>query len=78
MRTMRPLAFGGAPYMGHETCEGCAEWCAGTPREPCHWGIRWASLWDNETCEGCVGCGYAMRTLPLGPSVELPMGPRNV
>ena len=24
------------------------------------------------------GGGGAMRTLPLGPSVELPMGPRNV
>eukprot|EP00959_Pyramimonas_sp_CCMP1952_P288176 6026208-Pyramimonas_sp.AAC.1 len=25
----------------------------------------------------CTGLGRRMRTAPLGPSVELPMGPRN-
>eukprot|EP00959_Pyramimonas_sp_CCMP1952_P363222 7606307-Pyramimonas_sp.AAC.1 len=25
----------------------------------------------------CTGCGRRMRAAPLGPSVELPMGPRN-
>eukprot|EP00959_Pyramimonas_sp_CCMP1952_P444298 9302240-Pyramimonas_sp.AAC.1 len=25
----------------------------------------------------CAGCGCPMRTAPLGPSVELPLGPRS-
>ena len=64
------------------------------------WGIRWSSLWGNETpcwvwrthagtptgafggapygaTKRCAGCGGRMRAPPLGPSVELPMGPRN-
>ena len=86
-------------------CQNGPEYACG----PCHWGLRWSSLWGYETCEGCAkvdpnthagpatgafgGAPYGatkrvrgvpkwggggMRTLPLGPSVELPMGPRTV
>ena len=86
-------------------CQSVPEYACG----PCHWGLRWSSLWGHETCEGCAKveggrharsatgafggapCGVTkrvrgvpksgwnrMRTLPPGPSVELPMGPRTV
>ena len=123
--------FGGVPLCGHEACAGCAEMGGGTPRGPCHWGLRWSSLCGHATCEGCAEMGGAdacgrchlglrwsspwghetlswvgwthadgaagafggapdgatkrcpgwvgrMRAVPLGPSVELPRGPRSV
>jgi hypothetical protein len=64
---------------GHEPCEWCAKMGAAVPCEPCHWGLRRSSLRGHEICEVCRnGGGGAMRTLPLGPSAELPMGPRTV
>ena len=64
---------------GHETCEGCAEMSAVPACERSHWGLRWSYLWGHGTCEGCAQMeGGGMRFMPLGPSVELPMGPRNV
>eukprot|EP00959_Pyramimonas_sp_CCMP1952_P201610 4216176-Pyramimonas_sp.AAC.1 len=46
----------------------------------CHWGLRWSSLWGHEPCDGCAEMrgGPRMRSVPLGPSVELPVGPRTV
>ena len=41
-------------------------------------GSRWNSLWGHEPCEECAKLvGGAEATLHQGPSVELPMGPRN-
>eukprot|EP00959_Pyramimonas_sp_CCMP1952_P206074 4309267-Pyramimonas_sp.AAC.1 len=51
------------------------------PCEPCHWGLRWGSVWGHETCEGCAEVGAAAPCEPCrwgGPSVELPVRPRNV
>eukprot|EP00959_Pyramimonas_sp_CCMP1952_P167683 3504548-Pyramimonas_sp.AAC.1 len=43
-----------------------------------HWGFRRSSEWGHETAtkrgSGCCGC---MWSPPLGPQVELCMGPRN-
>eukprot|EP00959_Pyramimonas_sp_CCMP1952_P068881 1437807-Pyramimonas_sp.AAC.1 len=22
--------------------------------EPCHWGLRWRSMWGHDTCDGCA------------------------
>ena len=24
---------------------------------PCHWGLRWSSLWGCEACDGCAEMG---------------------
>ena len=71
-------ALGGAPYGATKCVRGVPKW-RGAACEVCHWGPRWSSLWGHETCEGCAKVeGGGMRGLPLGLSVELPMGPRNV
>ena len=44
----------------------------------CGHHFRWNSLWGKEPREGCAKMGVGrMRTLPPGPSVELPVGPRT-
>ena len=48
----------------------------------CECRLRWSSLWGHEPCDGCAKMEVderrgRMRTCSLGPSVELPMGPRN-
>eukprot|EP00959_Pyramimonas_sp_CCMP1952_P320866 6714656-Pyramimonas_sp.AAC.1 len=55
----------------------------GTACEACCRGPRWSSLRGHELDEGCADMDLwwaenRMRTLLLGPSVELPMGPRTV
>ena len=71
-------AFGGAPYGATNRVMGCADMGGADACGHRHWGLRWSSQWGHETCEGCAGMGRViMRTLPEGPSVELPMGPRN-
>eukprot|EP00959_Pyramimonas_sp_CCMP1952_P087512 1831168-Pyramimonas_sp.AAC.1 len=68
------------PIRGHETCEGCADVGAGGACGRQRSGLRWGSLWGHEACEGCaeVGAGGRTRTAAFWPSVELPMGARNV
>eukprot|EP00959_Pyramimonas_sp_CCMP1952_P168780 3526261-Pyramimonas_sp.AAC.1 len=39
-----------------------------------HWSLRRSSVWGHETL---YWVEKHMRTPPLGPSVELPLGPRN-
>ena len=44
----------------------------------CEHRLRWRSLWGHETCEGCAELGVRDACGRRGPSVELPVGPRNV
>eukprot|EP00959_Pyramimonas_sp_CCMP1952_P314154 6576381-Pyramimonas_sp.AAC.1 len=37
-------------------------------------GLLWSSLWATKRC---FEWGKRLWTLPLGPSVEVPMGPRG-
>ena len=62
----RPLGPSVELPKGHETCEGCAEWVAGT-RGHGHWGLRWSSRRATKRCPGWPG---RMWTRPLGPSVD--------
>ena len=72
------VAFGGVPYGATKRVRGVPKW-GGSPCGRSHWGLWWSSLWGHETCEGSADMGrVTMRTRPLMPSVELPMGPRNV
>ena len=63
---------------GHETCEGCAEM-----GRRCHanfpiGALGGAPFGATKRVRGVPKWGGgAMRTFPLGPSVELPMGPRS-
>eukprot|EP00959_Pyramimonas_sp_CCMP1952_P274024 5727976-Pyramimonas_sp.AAC.1 len=45
----------------------------------CGYRFRWSSRWGHEPCEGCakMNGGPRMRSVPLGPSVELPVGHRT-
>eukprot|EP00959_Pyramimonas_sp_CCMP1952_P245591 5133119-Pyramimonas_sp.AAC.1 len=38
-----------------------------------HWDVRWT----YGAAKHCIRWGRRMRTAPLGPSLELPMGPRR-
>eukprot|EP00959_Pyramimonas_sp_CCMP1952_P153556 3212983-Pyramimonas_sp.AAC.1 len=40
-----------------------------------HWGLTWSSLWDHEALY-CVWRTHVVPP-PVGPSVELPMGPQS-
>ena len=54
-------AFGGAPDGATKRVRGVPKW-GGAACGPCHWGLRWSSLWCHETCEGCAkveGGGHA-------------------
>eukprot|EP00959_Pyramimonas_sp_CCMP1952_P447035 9359787-Pyramimonas_sp.AAC.1 len=44
-------AGAGAGAWSHEACEGCAEMSVGDACGRGHGGLRWSSLWSNETCE---------------------------
>eukprot|EP00959_Pyramimonas_sp_CCMP1952_P345311 7231525-Pyramimonas_sp.AAC.1 len=59
---------------------GVPKWAAAPACGLCHRGLRWSSLRGHEPCEGCakMGGGPRMQPVPLGPSVELPFGPRTV
>eukprot|EP00959_Pyramimonas_sp_CCMP1952_P141669 2965068-Pyramimonas_sp.AAC.1 len=60
-------------------CEGCADMSGTDACERCHWGLQWSSLRGHKACEACRhGWRRRMRTVPLGPGVELPMGSRSV
>ena len=76
-------AFEGVPYGATILVMVLAAMGAAVACDPCHWGLRWSSLWGRDPREGCAKMGIyerreLMRTWPLGPSVELPMGPRTV
>eukprot|EP00959_Pyramimonas_sp_CCMP1952_P215517 4508636-Pyramimonas_sp.AAC.1 len=44
-----------------------------------HWGHRWSFLCGHETYEGSRNWWRGrMWALPVGPSVEFPMGPQKV
>ena len=64
----------------YEAWEGCAETGVMPPCEPCRCGPAWSSLWGHERCDGVCrnGRDATLRTLPLGPEVEISMGPRSV
>eukprot|EP00959_Pyramimonas_sp_CCMP1952_P251965 5264681-Pyramimonas_sp.AAC.1 len=63
-------AFGGAPCWATIFVRGVPKWVAVPACGPCHWGLRWSSLWGREPCEGYTKvCGDPrMRILPLEPS----------
>ena len=48
---MRTLPLGPSVGWGDETCEGCADMEVETVCGPCHWGLRWSSLWGHVACE---------------------------
>ena len=83
---MAPGAFGGAPYEATNRAKGVPKWGSVRGGNSCEhgpWGLRWSSLWGRDPREGCAKMGVygwrgRMRTHPLEPSVELPMGPRTV
>ena len=64
---------------GHEPCEGCAEmgrWRHADALAGAFGGVFYGA---TKRVRGAPKWGWnRMRTLPLGPSVELPMGPRTV
>ena len=65
---------------GHETFEGCAEMGGGDAAAAATEALGGAPFGATKRVRGVLKLGGdAMRTLPpLGPSVELPMEPRNV
>ena len=70
-------AFGGAPY-------GIIKRVRGVPKstwdacEPCHWGLRWSSLWGHEACEGCAEMGGGTHANPAtGTLGGAPYGATN-
>ena len=77
MRTL-PLGPSVEIPMGPRTVRRVCRNGAGTACGPSSWGLRLSSLWDQEPCEGAPkGGGHRMRALPMGPSLELPLGPRG-
>eukprot|EP00959_Pyramimonas_sp_CCMP1952_P412184 8637251-Pyramimonas_sp.AAC.1 len=58
-----PIGPRGAVLGGEDACELC------------NWDLRRSSLWGHETLYWVVG---RMQTVPVGTSVELPVGLRNV
>eukprot|EP00959_Pyramimonas_sp_CCMP1952_P328571 6878932-Pyramimonas_sp.AAC.3 len=69
--TVAGIAFGGAPYWGHETL--C--WVGGGAHANCA-TVTFGGAPCGAT-KRCIGWGGRMRPAPLGPSVELPMGLRS-
>eukprot|EP00959_Pyramimonas_sp_CCMP1952_P009017 188107-Pyramimonas_sp.AAC.1 len=71
-------ASGGAPLWGHEALDWVSENARLGFRDACgrgHWGLRWGlPIGATKRCNGCAG---RMRTVALGSSVGLPMGPRS-
>ena len=64
--------------MGPRTVSGVRQNGAGPQCEPCHWDLRWSSLWGHETCEGCAKMGAVTHAIPATePSVELTIRPRS-
>ena len=64
---------------GHETCEGRAEVDPSTHADPATGAFGGAPYGATKRVRGVPeGTRVTMRTQPLGSSVELPMGPRNV
>ena len=64
---------------GPETCEVCAEMSGGRHANPATGAFGGAPDGATKRVRGVLEqAGDGMRTLPLGPSVELPMRPRNV
>eukprot|EP00959_Pyramimonas_sp_CCMP1952_P086839 1816298-Pyramimonas_sp.AAC.1 len=41
--------------MGPRTLgEGCSDMGGKGAWKMCHWSLRWSSLWDHESCDGCA------------------------
>ena len=74
---------GGAPYGATKHAMGVPGWVAGTHVSAATGAFGGAPYGATKRVSGVPewrrnGGEAAMRTLPLGPSVELPVGPRNV
>eukprot|EP00959_Pyramimonas_sp_CCMP1952_P050209 1049307-Pyramimonas_sp.AAC.1 len=69
-------ALGGAPFRSTTKCEECAEMGGGDACERCHWDpIGGAHYGTTKRVNGVpIWVAGRMRSVPLGPSVELPMG----
>ena len=78
MRTL-PLGLSVELPTGPDPREGCAEMGRGRHADPATGAFGGAPYWATNRVRGAPKWGgAAMRALPLGPSVELPMGPRTV
>ena len=63
---------------GHEPCEGCAEMARWRHAGPGTGALGGAPYGATQRVRGVPKWrGGGTRALPLGPSVELPMGPRQ-
>eukprot|EP00959_Pyramimonas_sp_CCMP1952_P335656 7028275-Pyramimonas_sp.AAC.1 len=62
---------------GHETCEGRAEMGAVTREGQREEGRKETQPYAAVNATIVLGGGGRTRAVPLGPSVEVPMGPRN-
>eukprot|EP00959_Pyramimonas_sp_CCMP1952_P069932 1460126-Pyramimonas_sp.AAC.1 len=68
--------FSGAPYGGHETCEGVPNWGGETRVDPATGAVGGAPCGNTKHVRGVQSeGGGGMRTQPLRPSVELRMMP---
>eukprot|EP00959_Pyramimonas_sp_CCMP1952_P123889 2590057-Pyramimonas_sp.AAC.2 len=68
----------GSPW-DHEACEGCAETGGDQHANPAVWAFGGAPYGATNRVRGVpTWAGNRMRALPLGPSVEPPMGPWHV
>ena len=64
---------------GHETCEGVPKWVRWAHANAAIWAFGGAPYGATKRVRGVPkGAGGRMRALQLGPSLEIPMGPRNV
>eukprot|EP00959_Pyramimonas_sp_CCMP1952_P159132 3328176-Pyramimonas_sp.AAC.1 len=71
--------LGGARHRGHEACEGCAEMARGRHASSAIGTSGGAPYGATQRLKGVPKWPEAaMRFPPLGPWVEIPMGPRNV
>ena len=72
-------AFGGAPYGATKRVRGVPKYVVKRHANAASWAFGRAPYGATKRVRGVPKCGgYAMRAAPLGPYVELPMGPRNV
>ena len=72
-------AFGGAPYGATKRVRGVPKWMGGRHARFATGDFGGAPYGATKRVRGVPEWGgYAMRAAPLGPEVELPMGPRNV
>ena len=72
-------AFGRAPYGATNRGEGCAEMKVEMHADCATGSFGGAPCGAMKRLRAClIGCGYAMRTVPQGLSVEILRGPRSV